>query len=221
MSESYNAPGSPYWSFKTFVCLALPDSHPFWKAESEPLPKLSEVLAVKECDMVLCHRKHEVVALTAGQYPVMEHPFAAEKYAKFAYSSVFGFCVSRSFHQLEQAGPDSMLAFYAHGMYYVRRACLEHRVSENGVYSRWSPVEGIEVETWLLPVKGGHKRRHKITSTISCVAYDCGFPIRTVWRRRKRRREEELRRYPMIMAKAGSKPNMESETALSLRLCPI
>ena len=54
MSESYNAPGSPYWSFKTFVCLALPDSHPFWKAESEPLPKLSEVLAVKECDMVLC-----------------------------------------------------------------------------------------------------------------------------------------------------------------------
>ena len=175
MSESYNAPGSPYWSFKTFVCLALPDSHPFWKAESEPLPKLSEVLAVKECDMVLCHRKHEVVALTAGQYPVMEHPFAAEKYAKFAYSSVFGFCVSRSFHQLEQAGTDSMLAFYAHGMYYVRRACLEHRVSENGVYSRWSPVEGIEVETWLLPVKGGHKRRHKITSTISCVAYDCGF----------------------------------------------
>lgn len=175
MSESYNAPGSPYWALKTFVFLALPDTHPFWKAESEPLPKLDEVRAVKECDMLLCRRKNEVVALTAGQYPVMEHPFAAEKYAKFAYSTLFGFCVSRSFHQLEQAGTDSMLTFYAHGMYYVRRKCLEHYVSDGEVYSKWIPVEGIEVETWISPVKDGHVRRHKITSSLACTAYDCGY----------------------------------------------
>lgn len=175
MSESYNAVGSPYWAFKTFLFLALPDGHPFWQAESEELPELEEVCAVKECDMLICHRKHEVTALTAGQYPVMEHPHAAEKYAKFAYSSVFGFCVPRSYHQLEQAGTDSMLAFYVHGMYYVRRKCLEYHVSEQEVYSRWSPVEGIEVETWLTPVCGGHKRKHRITSSLTCMAYDCGF----------------------------------------------
>lgn len=175
MSESYNAPGSPYWAFKTFVCLALSDDHPFWQAKSEALPKLSVVHAVKECDMLLCHRKHEVVALTAGQYPTMEHPYAAEKYAKFAYSSQFGFCVPRSYHQLEQAGCDSMLAFYAHGMYYVRRVCLEYNITEQEVYARWSPLTGVEVETWLMPMDNGHRRRHKIVSSLDCVAYDCGF----------------------------------------------
>ena len=179
MSETYNAAGSPYWAFKAFLVLALPEEHPFWLAESEPLPRLEPVLAVKECDMLLCHREHEVVALTAGQYPVMEHPHAAEKYAKFAYSSVFGFCVPRSYHQLEQAGTDSMLAFYVHGMYYVRRICKEHRITEGEVYARWSPVEGIEVETWLTPTERGHERRHRITSTLAdgveCRAFDCGF----------------------------------------------
>lgn len=179
MSETYNATGSPYWAFKTFLLLALPDGHPFWKAKSEPFPELKPVLAVKECDMLLCHRRHEVTALAAGQYPMMEHCHAAEKYAKFAYSSVFGFCVPRSYHQLEQAGTDSMLAFYVHGMYYVRRTCMEHRISEREVYARWSPVEGIEVETWIVPAERGHKRRHRITSRLAkdvpCTAFDCGF----------------------------------------------
>ncbi|MDO5416391.1 MAG: DUF2264 domain-containing protein [Lachnospiraceae bacterium] len=175
MSETYNAPGSPYWALKTFVFLALPDDHPFWRAESEALPGLQPVRAVKECDMLLCHRENEVTALTAGQYPTMEHPYAAEKYAKFAYSSRFGFCVSRSYHHLEQAGTDNMLIFYVHGMYYVRRACHEFSVTDEQVYSRWSPVEGIEVETWLWPTENGHRRRHRITSSLECTAYDCGF----------------------------------------------
>ena len=175
MSETYNAPGSPYWALKAFVFLALPDDHPFWQAEEESLPSLEPVHCIRECDMLICHRPHEAVALTAGQYPTMEHPMAAEKYAKFAYSTVFGYCVSRSFHCLEQAGTDSMLAFYVHGMYYVRRRCLEHRVTETEVYARWSPIEGIEVETWLIPAEGGHLRRHRIVSRLSCEAYDCGF----------------------------------------------
>lgn len=175
MSESYNAPGSPYWALKAFVFLSLPDNHPLWQAKSEELPELKKVFAVKECDMLFYHRKHEVVALTAGQYPTMEHPHAAEKYTKFAYSSVFGFCISRSYHQLEQAGVDSMLTFYVHGMCYVRRKCKEFHILDNQVYSKWNPVEGIEVETWIVPVENGHKRRHLITSRLNCMAYDAGF----------------------------------------------
>lgn len=67
-----------------------------------------------------------------------------------------------------------MLAFYVHGMYYVRRRCLEHRVTETEVYARWSPIEGIEVETWLILAEGGHLCRHRIVSQLSCEAYDCG-----------------------------------------------
>lgn len=175
MSETYNAPGSPYWALKTFIFLSLPDDHPFWKVGEEPLPVLKPVWAIKECDMLICHRPHEAVALTAGQYPTMEHPMAAEKYAKFAYSTVFGYCISRSFHCLEQAGTDSMLTFHVHGMYYVRRRCLEYAVMNREVYAKWSPAEGIEVETWLTPTEGGHRRRHRIVSRLACEAYDCGF----------------------------------------------
>ncbi len=177
ISEGYNSPDSPYWALKFFVFLALPDDHPIWQAESEPLPELAEICAVPECDMLISHRRHEVAALTAGQYSVMEYPHVAEKYSKFAYSSRFGFCVPRSYHQLEQAGTDSMLAFHVHEMYYVRSRCLEYSVTSQAVYSKWSPVAGIEVETWIEPVAGGHRRRHQITSSLACVctAYDCGF----------------------------------------------
>ncbi|RTK75359.1 DUF2264 domain-containing protein, partial [Enterococcus faecalis] len=33
MAEGYNAPGSPYWAFKTFLLLAVDQDHPFWRAE--------------------------------------------------------------------------------------------------------------------------------------------------------------------------------------------
>ena len=42
MCEDYNAPGSPYWALKTYLMLALPESHPFWQAEEQPLPSLAE-----------------------------------------------------------------------------------------------------------------------------------------------------------------------------------
>lgn len=175
MSEAYNSPGSPYWAFKTFLFLALPDGHPFWQAKEEELPRLDAVKAVRECDMILCRRRGEVTALTAGQRSVMEHPGWAEKYAKFAYSSRFGFCVSRSFHCLEQAGTDSMLTFHVHDMYYVRRICEEYAITDTMIYARWSPVEGIWVGTWITPEEEGHRRRHVITSRLECEAYDCGF----------------------------------------------
>jgi len=192
MSEAYNATGSPYWSFKAFVFLALPDDHPFWTAACEPLPELKRIYSVKECDMMLCHRIKEVIALTAGQYPTMNHPEAAEKYAKFAYSSVFGFCVPRSYQLLEQAGTDSMLAFYVHDMYYVRRKCTAFRITDGEVYAKWNPTCEIEVETWLIPFEGGHKRRHRIKSSLNCVAYDCGFSYPNCMEKTSKKEEQQI-----------------------------
>lgn len=175
MSEGYNAPGSPYWCLKTFLLLELPDTHPFWQVETAALPKLETLKPILECDMLMQHRHGECIAYTAGQYPVIHQTHEAEKYSKFAYSTLFGFSVPRSYVVLEEAAPDSMLAFYVHGMYYVRRKCLEFKISENEVYSKWSPVEGITVETTIKPSENGHTRVHKITSSVSCMAYDCGF----------------------------------------------
>jgi len=125
--------------------------------------------------MVLHHKGKEVIAYTAGQYPNFQNNHGAEKYAKFAYSTVFGFSVPRSYCDLNEAAPDSMLAFHVNGMYYVRRVCEEFEITEEGVYARWMPLDKIEVETWIQPTKKGHIRKHRIYSGIACKAYDCGF----------------------------------------------
>ncbi len=175
MAEGYNGAGSPYWALKTFAFLALEDSHPFWSVEEAPFPLLDNVKTIKECDMVICHTENEVVALTSGQYPVMNHTHGAEKYAKFAYSSLFGFSVPRSYYYIEEAAPDSMLAFYVNEMYYVRRKCDSFLVDNNKIVSTWTPVQGITVETTLEPIENGHRRIHKVISSVECEALECGF----------------------------------------------
>ena len=59
----------------------------------------------------------------------------------------------------------------------MRRICEEFRISETEVYSRWIPYEGIQVETYIIPTKTGHTRKHKITSDRECEVYDCGFAV--------------------------------------------
>lgn len=175
MSEGYNAAGSPYWAFKAFAFLALPAEHDFWSSPEEPLPKREPLKLLPEADMLMASRQGEIIAYTAGQYSVIPYAHDAEKYEKFAYSSRFGFSVPRSYCNLNDCAPDSMLAFSVHDMLYVRRRCLEYRVTETKVWAKWSPVEGIMVETTIIPVEGGHIRRHKIETTLCCTVYDCGF----------------------------------------------
>ncbi len=97
-----------------------------------------------------------------------------EKYLKFTYSSKFGFSVPRSLDRIESAATDNMLAFYIDGRCYQRTSNIEERINEDGsIFVKWSPIKGIEVETTIIPTTDGQIRRHKVTSEISCVAYDC------------------------------------------------
>ncbi len=175
MSEAYNAPGSPYWALKSFAFLALPDSHPFWSVEAAELPMFSDTHLIKEADMLMTRHKGEVAALTSGQFSKVWHAHTFEKYAKFAYSTKYGFSVPRSYLNIAEAAPDSMLAFEIDGRIYVRGACEEYNVTEDKVWSKWSPCKGIAVETTLVPIEGGHKRHHVIHSELGCKVYDCGF----------------------------------------------
>lgn len=175
MSENYNAPGSPYWALKSFAFLALPDSHPFWSCEAAELPDIESTHLIKEADMLMIRRKGETVALTSGQFSKVWHTHTFEKYAKFAYSSKVGFSVPRSYLNITEAAPDSMLAFEVDDRIYVRGACEEYSVENDRVWSRWSPCKGIVVETTLVPINEGHKRRHIIKSDLNCRVYECGF----------------------------------------------
>ena len=187
MAEGYNAAGSPMWCLMAFACLALPADDPFWTVEAAPLPELPALTtALGESALVQRDKRGEVVLFPSGRVP--GHPFAQSdnKYSKFAYSSRFGFSVARSQRTLEEAAPDSMLAFVINGRVFVRDGVQESEVQQSGdgvsvLVSRWSPWPGIEVETELEPLADGasHIRHHRIVSDLPCEfeAYDCGFAV--------------------------------------------
>lgn len=177
--EGYNAPNSPYWSWKSFLVLALPKEHPFWSSQEQELPALEPVRYLSHPWMIMQRGEDGyVTALTSGQYAEWEPVHVAEKFEKFAYSSYFGFQCPRACYNLKQAAPDNMLAFCRDGYYFVRRRCSEVSVEEGkGIYSRWSPMEGIEVETRLKPCGKGHLRSHVIHAQFPCTAVEGGFAL--------------------------------------------
>lgn len=182
MSERYNAPGSPYWGMKSFLLLALPEEHPFWKAEAAALPAAPGVCAQHASGLLLQRLPDgQLNAYAAGIVEQSEHGQFAEKYAKFCYSTRFGFSASRSYVQLEQAAPDSMLAFVlpgeSGGWVFVRRHSLQFELTEDRLVSVWEPLPGIRVTTELIPCEDGHIRRHTVESALACQAYDCGFAV--------------------------------------------
>lgn len=178
MSERYNAPGSPYWGMKTFLVMALPQDHPFWTVPAAPLPELPPVYAMKSADLLFQRLPDgQVNAYAPAEVEASEHGQFAEKYSKFVYNTRFGFSASRSYVALEQAAPDSMLAFVIDGYTFIRRHSEEFQLFGDRLVSRWSPFAGITVVTELIPMGMGHIRRHRVESAIACTAYDCGFAV--------------------------------------------
>lgn len=178
MSESYNAPGSPYWAMKAFLFLGLPKEHPFWHAECAPLPQLDRLRCLKHANMVIQRNSGNVVALVPGRLKSDGHSHTVEKYSKFAYSSKFGFSIMRSNITLQECAPDSTLAFGAYGYFFVKDVIdSEFTVSEKGISFSWTPICGIRVKTVIEPTAAGHVRTHEITSAMECLAYDCGFAL--------------------------------------------
>lgn len=116
-------------------------------------------------------------AYSPANYEKGDHGQFVEKYGKFVYNTRFGFSASRSYVQLEQAAPDSMLAFVIDGWTFVRRHSDRFVLMGDRLLSEWRPFPGIKVTTELVPTKWGHVRNHTVESTIACTAYDCGFAV--------------------------------------------
>lgn len=127
MSEDYNSPQSPYWCFKTFCAIALPEDHPFWTCDELPHP-LESACSEKECQRLAKPVTHKLSVarlaaprqilisspghhflLSSGQYASWLLKATEAKYGKFAYSSSFAFSVPTG-TSIEQIAPDSTLA---------------------------------------------------------------------------------------------------------------
>ncbi len=180
MCEDYNSPGSPYWALKTYLILALPESHPFWQAEEQPLPVLAEKQAIPHAQQLLMHSDHSqhVVLLTAGQLELNNYVNTEAKYTKFAYSSRFGFTIERGRYGLKHAACDSMLLLAdGDGYFRGRRECDEVRVDENYIFSRWSPWHDVQIASWLVPFGDWHIRLHRINTQRELQTVEGGFAV--------------------------------------------
>jgi hypothetical protein len=177
MSESYNSAGSPYWALKAFLPLALPADHPFWTAEEEAADFDAEPVPMKHPGMVAFHTKGNVVALSSGQQNwQMRH--GTEKYAKFVYSSRYGFSVEVDERAYHSGAFDGALALSDDGRHYrVRETNEKAQVAGTALHAVWKPWSDVTVETWLLPANPWHVRVHRITTPRALHGTEGGFAI--------------------------------------------
>lgn len=180
MSENYNSPGSPYWSFKSFLPLAFAADSSFWTSEELPLPKLERSRIQAEPRMIIARQQERghLLAFNAGCTTTNFHTHTSAKYEKFVYSNAFGFSVPRAEYELAQAACDSMLALSeGDHLYRVKRTIEEYSIDGNVLFMRWKPWFDVEVSTWILTGVPWHVRVHRIQSARGLNAAEGGFAL--------------------------------------------
>ncbi len=177
MSEKYNAPGSPYWAFKVFFLLAVPEDSPFWNAEEKVYP-YEEKKLLPHPHMLITHDGHgHVLAYPAGQH-CKNHGCCPEKYEKFVYSNQFGFSVSRG-SGLGEGAFDNTLAVSLAGeeRYQMRYGADRLGVTEEEVRIACRIMPGVMVESRIIPKGAWHIRIHEIRTEHEIDVADGGFAI--------------------------------------------
>lgn len=178
MAEGYNAPGSPYWSFKTFLILAVPKEHPFWAAQPTKIFK-DPVRKVEHGKMLVLQADSgsHLLGYPVGQL-IQNQAHAAAKYSKFVYSSKFGFSVSKAAGTYEEGGFDNVLAVSLDGSYYRSKEGSENEhLAEDHVSYRWSPFNSVKIDTEIYPFDQWHVRVHTIETTTELFLKEGGFSI--------------------------------------------
>jgi len=177
MSESYNSAGSPYWAFKAFLPLALPENHPFWLAEEKQPETSANPKPLAHPGMVMMRATGNVTALSSGQENLSMRG-GPEKYAKFAYSSRYGFGVEVDERGFRTNGFDNMLAFSEDGLHYrVRETNEKVLLAGESLRATWKPFPDVDVETTLVAAGDWHVRLHRIRSTGLLSVTEGGYAI--------------------------------------------
>lgn len=182
LSEDYNAPGSPSWSFKTFGFLEFPAEHPFWNVEEKAYPKTEGRIEQPFAGLSGIVReggRHHVV-LSADQCSVNPYLYhRQEKYGKFAYSTYFGFNLTRDVRYIRQFAVDNGLALSLRGceQYTAREKITASRMYERYSVSWWE-TDFARVCTYLLPLDNDiHVRIHELQCSQKLDSYEGGFPL--------------------------------------------
>lgn len=174
MSESYNGPGSPYWAFKTFLVMAVPDEHPFWTAERQA-SQWAPFYVNQTIGFVFQHHQPENALLfPSNQFTKQVH--ATEKYSKFVYSSRFGFSITKGTIGLEEGAFDNTLAIAEAGQHhFVTKEKGRSQLVESYLVHRWQPMPEVAIVSYIVPINQWHARIHVIDSQRALEIADGGF----------------------------------------------
>lgn len=178
--EDYNSPGSPYWSLKNFLILAIPEDDEFWLSAEQSLPAMKEKHAIPQASQLIMHPadSEHVYMLTSGQLELNNYVNTEAKYTKFAYSSLFGFTIERGRYGIKHAACDSMLLLSENDDYWRgRRDCELVSVHDDYIWSRWSPWHDVHTDTWLIPCGEWHVRIHRVDSARNLKSVEGGFAV--------------------------------------------
>ncbi|MDR2808506.1 MAG: DUF2264 domain-containing protein [Spirochaetaceae bacterium] len=169
MADSYNSPGSPYWSLKVFLILALGENHPFWQAQETGLEPF--VVSEKIPAFIVSRTKEDAQVLVAGRYPNFEMNYAEQKYGKFVYSARFGFCTG-------EYCDSALLLSEDEGYWRGRREVYDQKTGEDWTIGTWNPWQDVTITTKLIRLRDWHIRIHRIQSARRLKVLEGGFPLR-------------------------------------------
>ncbi|MBQ7321006.1 MAG: DUF2264 domain-containing protein [Clostridia bacterium] len=188
--ENYTSSGGAYWATKSFLCLLLPESHPFWSSEEQPLPIESGAYLVKPSEpslnfAVMGEKSSGVTVLNNHfqyyQNGIYCNPFndMASYYNKFAYNSRSGFAIST--HDLVSADNMICLETRDHAMTSHRWGFTDLGEEHGFMVSEHTPFSndrGTVIRTWMRPLPNGwHLRVHRVTLSQEYRIYEGGFSV--------------------------------------------
>lgn len=177
MSERYNGPGSPYWGFKTFLALALPKEHPFWRSREEK-PVLAGKRLLRHPNMIAVHEDSGHTLLYPTGQRSANFGNTEAKYQKFVYSNRFGFSISRG-TELEDGAFDNTLAGTEAGenLWRMRRSAEQFEVTQDCTRTLYWLMPEVRVESLIIPLEKGHVRVHFLRTSKKLRLADGGFAI--------------------------------------------
>jgi hypothetical protein len=172
MMEGYSSPGSPYWAFKGFSLLLLPDDHPFWGASPGNKQPAEAVHTIPGAGMCLSNdgKSHVII------YPnVTTTRFINEiRYNKCAYSNIFLMNYDNNFPI------DNYLLLHQGKGRFLRRKDASILSCCNGICEtlwRFDSTLDIEILTTIIAVPDGYTVRHRFRGEAKVDYCIGGFAI--------------------------------------------
>lgn len=175
--EDYSSFGSPYWACKYFVFLFLDDDDEFWylkysHCSAENNKYYSNYIHVEKqdgyCYLYPCSLEEENVEFSHFQ----------DKYAKFCYTNIFGFNVSKGMGALKEIALDSSMAVGYDNRFFISKNHVKLEKASNGaIKSVWRVDSHTCITSYICPFGKWHTRVHLVCSDSALYLVEGGFPV--------------------------------------------